>query len=189
MLTHCAHVLWIGQGLEELCTAGMAAVRRCVQGCGGVEMESLLRSLEDGFVTYFEAGASSIEQCTHEDPAVAYGLLTLANDCKTQFDKVNAAARVELLALRTQLHPSSTDTSTAILRRVGKLYCALDGRRSARLAATLGVLLLQPLSSNLPVQQSSVAFARVFAIEERVPLSFCARCAGEYADARRQAGW
>ena len=124
----------------------MAAVKRCVQGCGGVEMERLLRSLEDGFVTYFEAGATSIGQCMPEDPTLGYELLALANKCKTQFDGVNAAVRTELLALRTQLHPSSTDTSTAILRRVGKLYCALDGRRSARLAATLGVSCLQVLS-------------------------------------------
>jgi hypothetical protein len=116
----------------------MAAVQRCVRGCGGVEMESLLHSLEDGFVTYFEAAASFVEQCTSEDPAVGYSLLALANECTTQFNMANAATRTELLALRTQLHPSSTDTNTAILRRVGKLYCALDGRRSARLAATLG---------------------------------------------------
>lgn len=131
-------VLWAGQVLEELCAASIVAVKRCVQACGGVEMERLLRSLDDGFVEYFEAGASAIEQCRPDDPAIAYNLLALTDKCKTQFDVANAAVRKELLALRTQLHPSSTDTSTAILRRVGKLYCALDGRRSARLAAMLG---------------------------------------------------
>ena len=85
----------IGQGLEELCTASMAAVERCVRGCGGVEMESLLHSLEDGFVTYFEAAANSVEQCRPEDPAVGYALLALANECTTQFNMTNAATRKE----------------------------------------------------------------------------------------------
>ena len=131
----------------------MAAVERCVRGCGGVEMESLLHSLEDGFVTYFEAAANSVEQCRPEDPAVGYALLALANECTTQFNMTNAATRKELLALRTQLHPGSTDTSTTILRRVGKLYCALDGRRSARLAATLGESLFSALSTSSHGQQ------------------------------------
>ena len=168
----------MGQGLEELCAASMAAVERCVHGCGGVEMETLLRSLEDGFVTYFEAAASSVEQCRPEDPAVGYALLALADECTTQFNMTNAATRTKLLALRTQLHPSSTDTSTAILRRVGKLYCALDGRRSARLAATLGESLFRKLPTSALVSNPE----RVAA--ERL----CGRCSC-IVYACRQTGW
>jgi hypothetical protein len=148
--------LGLPQGLEELCAASMAAVKRCVQGCGGVEMEGVLRSLDERFSSYFQGASAAIRELTSLDPTVGYELLALATDCAKRFDAANADVRTELLGLRTQLHPSSTETSTAILRRVGKLYCALDGRRAARLAALLGK---QAGDDCAPIFESAIAAA------------------------------
>lgn len=39
---------------------------------------------------------------------------------------------------------------TGMLRRVGKLYCALDGRRAAKLAALLGKVVVAPGDDIIP---------------------------------------
>ena len=85
------------------------------------------------------ACSQAIGNLSPGDVEEAFELLAQSKRCSQAFSEAGGAARTTLLALRESLF-TAKGAEGGMLRRVGRLYCALDDRRSARLAALLGRL-------------------------------------------------
>ena len=85
------------------------------------------------------ACSQAIGNLSPGDVEEAFELLAQSKRCSQAFSEAGGAARTALLALRESLF-TAKGAEGGMLRRVGRLYCALDDRRSARLAALLGRL-------------------------------------------------